>query len=211
MTKLFNRLNIALVLALLVATLFGFAMMPAGSKLPAHWNIYGVVDRFGPRNQVLIVLPLFAAVAAALLAGIELIIERIGRADVGRQFALVLSVVLTLFAAVQASTVLIGMGYSIDVPRIVAIVQGLGLIVTGNMLPKSSSRSLSIPSNDARHRYRVLKVTGILMMLAGGVLFVAVLAGVSSKQLFALNIGGVVVVTTSGLLCAYLAPKFNKT
>jgi hypothetical protein len=34
------------------------------------------------------------------------------------------SVVLALFAAIQASAILIGLGHPIDVPRIVAILQG---------------------------------------------------------------------------------------
>jgi len=68
MSKLFNRLNIVLALALLLATLFGFARIPEGDKLPAHWSINGAVDRFGSRDQVLILLPLAAAVVAGLLA-----------------------------------------------------------------------------------------------------------------------------------------------
>jgi uncharacterized membrane protein len=209
MSKLFNRLNIVLVLALLLATLFGFAQIPEGDKLPAHWNINGAIDRFGSRDQVLILLPLAAAVVAGLLAGIELIIRRTGRGDVSRQFAIALSTVLTLLAAKQASTVLIGMGHSIDVPRIVAIVQGLGLIVIGNMLPKSASHTLpgTRPMPDGRDRYRVLRVMGILFMLAGVVLFLAAITSTSPKWLFALNIGGVVVATTSGALYAYLLAK----
>jgi len=207
MTKLFSRLNVALVLALLLATLFGFALIPAGDKLPAHWNIYGAIDRFGARDQVLIMLPLIAAASTALLAGIEVIIRRTGRGDVSRQFTLALSVMLTLFAAMQSSTVLIGMGHSIDVPRFVAIVQGLGLIVIGNMLPKTGPQTRTL--QDARHQYHVSKVMGILFILAGVVLFIAAMIAASPKWLFALNIGGVAVATTSGAIYAYLLTKFD--
>jgi uncharacterized membrane protein len=211
MSKLFNRLNIVLVVALLLATLFGFAQIPEGDKLPAHWNIDGTIDRLGSRDQVLLLLPLAAAAVAGLLAGIELIIRRTGHGDVSRQFALVLSFVLTLVAAKQASTILIGMGHSIDVPRIVAIVQGLGLIVTGNMLPKTAPHALSgaRPTSDGRDRYRVLRAMGILFMLAGVVLFLAAITSTSPKWLFALNIGGVVVAATSGALYAYLLAKLD--
>jgi uncharacterized membrane protein len=211
MSKLFNRLNIVLVIALLLATFFGFAQIPEGDKLPAHWNINGAIDRFGSRDQVLVLLPLAAAAVAGLLAGIELIMRRTGRGDFSRQFALVLSFVLTLFAAKQASMVLIGMGHSIDVPRIVAIVQGLGLIVVGNMLPKSAPHTLSgaRPMPDGRYQYRVHRAMGILFMLAGVVLFLAAITSTSPKWLFALNIGGVVVATTSGALYAYLLAKSN--
>ena len=213
MTKLFNRLNVALGLALLVATLFGFALIPAGDKLPAHWNIDGAVDRFRPRNQVLLILPLVAAAAAALLAGVQLIIWRTGRSDVSRQFTLVLSFVLVLFAAIQASTVLIGMGHSIDVPRVIAIVQGLGLIVIGNMLPKTGQHTASgvqKPYN-GRHQYRVLKTMGVLFILAGAVLFVAAMTAASPRWLFILNMGGVAIATTSGVLYGLLLAKFSKT
>src|SRR5215831_6123282 len=172
MSKLFNRLNLALALALLVATFFGFVLIPAGDNLPAHWNISGAIDQFGPRSRVLIVLPLAAAVVAALLAGIEISFRRMQLGDVRRQFALVLSVCLALFAAKQASTVLIGLGHPIDVPRIVAILQGLGLIAIGNMLPKQGAGSIG-KRNEARHQYRVSKLMGILFIVAGGALFVA--------------------------------------
>lgn len=201
MTKLFNRLNVALMLALLLATAFGFALIPVGETLPAHWSMYGAIDRFGPRNQVLIVLPLGAA---ALLTGIGLFIKRTGRGDVSRQFTLVLSVVLVIFGATQASTILIGLGHSIDVPRVIAVVQGLGLIAIGNIVPKSGQNTSSRIKQpyDARHQYRVLKVMGLLFIATGVVLFVAAMIAASPTWLFSLNIGGVAVATSSAALYA---------
>src|SRR6202011_5208762 len=109
-----------------------------------------------------IALPLGAAAVAALLTGIGLFIKKTGGGDVSRQFALVLSFVLVLFAAMQASRILIGMGHSIDMPRVVAIVQGLGLIAIGNILPKTGQNTSSRINKpyDARHQYRVLKLMG---------------------------------------------------
>ena len=201
MTKLFNRLNFALMLALLLATAFGFALIPVGETLPAHWSMYGAIDRFGPRNQVLIVLPLGAA---ALLTGIGLFIKRTGRGDVSRQFTLVLSVVLVIFEATQASTILIGLGHSIDVPRVIAVVQGLGLIAIGNIVPKSGQNTSSRIKQpyDARHQYRVLKVMGLLFIATGVDLFVAAIIAASPTWLFSLNIGGVAVATSSAALYA---------
>jgi uncharacterized membrane protein len=201
MTKLFNRLNVALMLALLLATAFGFALIPVGETLPAHWSMYGAIDRFGPRNQVLIVLPLGAA---ALLTGIGLFIKWTGRGDVSRQFTLVLSVVLVIFGATQASTILIGLGHSIDVPRVIAVVQGLGLIAIGNIVPKSGQNTSSRIKQpyDARHQYRVLKVMGLLFIATGVVLFVAAMIAASPTWLFSLNIGGVAVATSSAALYA---------
>lgn len=203
MSTLFNRRNIVLLLVLLVATLFGFAMIPAGSKLPVHWNMYGVVDRFATRNQALIQIPLVAALATALLAGAARIFGS------SRQLALSLSVVLALFVAIQAMTVLIGMGHSIDVPRMVTIVSALGLIAIGNMLPKSGPRTRSL--NDPRHRYQVLKVTGILMILAGFVVFVTALTAGSSRWLFVMQMGCVAAAVTSGALYAYRVGNSNST
>jgi uncharacterized membrane protein len=204
MTKLFNRLNVALVLALCLATLCGFALIPAGDRLPAHWSIYGAVDGFAPRNTALIALPLGAAAVAALLTGIGLFIKKTGGGDVSRQFALVLSFVLVLFAAMQASRILIGMGHSIDMPRVVAIVQGLGLIAIGNTLPKTGQNTSSRINKpyDARHQYRVLKLMGLLFIAAGVVLFVAAMIAASPIWLFALDIGGVAVAAGSGVLYA---------
>ena len=201
MTKLFNRLNVALMLALLLATAFGFALIPVGETLPAHWSMYGAIDRFGPRNQVLIVLPLGAA---ALLTGIGLFIKWTGRGDVSRQFTLVLSVVLVIFGATQASTILIGLGHSIDVPRVIAVVQGLSLIAIGNIVPKSGQNTSSRIKQpyDARHQYRVLKVMGLLFIATGVVLFVAAIIAASPTWLFSLNIGGVAVATSSAALYA---------
>jgi uncharacterized membrane protein len=204
MTRLFNRVNVALFLLLLLATLLGFVLIPAGDRLPAHWNIHGAVDRFGTRNQVLIVLPLGAAAVALLLTGIELFIKKTGLGDVSRQFIVVLSFVLVLFAAMQASTTLIGMGHSIDVPRIVALVQGLGLIAVSNILPKTG-QSTSVRSEkpyDGRHQYRVQTVMGLLFIAAGAVLFFAAMISVSPIWLFTLDTGGVAVATSAGVLYA---------
>jgi uncharacterized membrane protein len=213
MSKLFNRLNLALAMALLVATFFGFVLIPAGDNLPAHWNISGAIDQFGPRSRVLIMLPLAAAVVAALLVGIEISFRRMQLGDVRRQFALVLSVCLALFAAKQASTVLIGLGHPIDVPRIVAILQGLGLIAIGNMLPKQGAGSHTAIGrrNEGRRQYRVSKLMGILFIVAGVALFVVAMTAASPKWLFALNLGGVVVAATSGLLYACLLAKLGPT
>jgi uncharacterized membrane protein len=125
MSKLFNRLNIVLLLVLVVATLFGFVMIPVDSNLPAHWNMYGVVDRVAPRTLVLIQVPLGATLTMALLVTVEQIIDRKVAPDNTRLLALSLSVALAVFAATQTMTVLLGMGHSIDVPRIVTSV-GLG-------------------------------------------------------------------------------------
>jgi len=207
MNKLFNQLNVVLAAALLITTLFGFAMISGSSRLPAHWDLFGVVDRFAPRNQVLFVLPLFAALAVALLAGVERVIERKATADVSRQFSLVLSVILALFAAIQAMMVLIGMGHSIDVPRIISIVSALGLIAIGNILPKSSPRTVSWPRslNEPGRQYRLQKITGISMMLGGVVLLVAALTFESSKWLATLQIGCYLVPAVSGALYAAFA------
>jgi hypothetical protein len=45
-----------------------------------------------------------------------------------RLLALSLSIALVVSSATQAMTVLVGMGHSIDVPRIVIIVSALGMI-----------------------------------------------------------------------------------
>jgi hypothetical protein len=108
-------------------------------------------------------------------------------------------------------TVLLGMGHSIDGPRIVTIVSALGMIAVGIMLPISGpdphARSKSL--NNPRYRYRVEKFMGILFMLAGTVVFVAGLGMASSKWLAVLQIGSVGVAATSGALCAYLLAKWN--
>src|SRR5215467_3027597 len=106
-----------------------------------------------------------------------------------------------------------GLGHPIDVPRIVAILQGLGLIAIGNILPKqgSSSHAAIGKRNEARNQYRVSKLIGILYMVTGAGLFVAAMTAASPKWLFALNLGGVVVAATSGLLYACLLSKLGPT
>ena len=109
-----------------------------------------------------------------------------------------------IFEATQASTILIGLGHSIDVPRVIAVVQGLGLIAIGNIVPKSGQNTSSRIKQpyDARHQYRVLKVMGLLFIATGVVLFVAAMIAASPTWLFSLNIGGVAVATSSAALYA---------
>jgi uncharacterized membrane protein len=125
---------------LLVAAMFAVAAL-AWSHVPEriaiHWNLQGEADDYGGKFAGLLLLPL-------MTLGLYLLLLFLPRLDPGyrnyQSFATtyhVIRVSLTLFMAlVYAITVLVALGYRIDVTAVVAIATGALLVVMGNFMGK---------------------------------------------------------------------------
>jgi len=167
---IFSRLNLALMAALVCVTVAGFWFLPADRQLPFHWNWHGVVDAWGPRERVLLLLPLVAGGMTLFFWGLGHWILKIDELHGGRQYALGLSSALAVFVVLQTMIVRYGLDYPVDVSRTIAFVQALFFIVIGNSLPKmqtSTPRFQWSKSLDASKQRRVLRLTGSVMMVSG--------------------------------------------
>lgn len=205
----FNRLNLALLAALVCLTIAGFWLLPPDRQLPIHWNWRGVPDVWWPRNHALLITPLLAGAIAIIFwvverAGIEAI-----RRGGGRRYTLVVPCVFAALLAVQTIIVLEGLGRSVAPIRAITLVIALVLIAIGNVLPKSvpSGQGYGWPKSLGLLRERrVQKLMGGLMMVAGLVLLIAGLLDLPPPLLVTCTLLGVFVPIVAGIAYAMLRP-----
>ncbi|MBN9308583.1 MAG: SdpI family protein [Devosia sp.] len=171
-------MRIILLAVLLGAVGAGFALIPAGTRLPIHWGANGLPDGFASRETAL----LWPVGIVAFVWAVMLILMRVAPAGETKGGRHATGVVLTgltgLFAVIEIVTVLIGLGFEIEMVRALGFALAVLLVVLGNALPKSQPNSiagiripttLGDPANwQATHRF-----TGWLCMAGGVALAVA--------------------------------------
>jgi uncharacterized membrane protein len=137
MTRFFTPFRLVLLAALALTVAAGFALVPAGTVLPVHWNINGEADGFLPREWAI----LWPAIIVALVWTIFITVDRFMTAEQREAGAYIMSVVLTVltatFLGIAAATVAIGLGLPVSMVQVVAVAMGLLLLVLGNAMPKS--------------------------------------------------------------------------
>lgn len=178
MKAVLTPVRIILLAALLGAVGAGFALIPAGASLPIHWGANGLADGFASRETAL----LWPVGIVAFVWAVMLILMRVAPAGETKGSRHATGVVLTgltgLFAVIEIVTVLIGLGFEIEMVRALGFALAVLLVVLGNALPKSQPNSiagiripttLGDPANwQATHRF-----TGWLCMAGGVALAVA--------------------------------------
>ena len=171
-----SRLNIVLLAAMVSVTIAGFWLLPTDQRLPLHWNWHGVVDAWGPRGRVLLLMPMAVAAMTMFFWVLGRWILKLDELHGGRQYALGLLSTLAVFLVLQMMIIRHGLGYPVDVSRATAFVAALFFIAIGNVLPKTqpSAPRLSWPrSLDASQQRRVARLTGGVMMVSGFGLLIA--------------------------------------
>jgi uncharacterized membrane protein len=173
-------LNIGLVLLLVAATVAGFALVPAGTSLPVHWGISGEADRYLPRDAALLMPAGIAVLTLAILFGAQRLAGEARRQAAKYAIAAVIPGLLALLLAVQAGTVMIGMGIAVDMVRVVVLGLGLLLVLIGNVMPKTQPNwvaGIRVPWTlaDAANWQATHRLGGLLMMIGGAAIVVAAL------------------------------------
>lgn len=151
-------------------------LVPLDRVLPIHWGLSGEPDLFAPA-AVALGLPLLIGLVAI---GLPLLLRPAARdLDAGRHvIATALSSVIALALALSLATIAMGLGWDIDMPRMLALLIGLQLLSLGNVLPKSRPNRFAgvrLPStlSDDRHWALTQRWTGRLMMVTGALLAMA--------------------------------------
>jgi uncharacterized membrane protein len=211
---IFSRLNLALMAAIVCATIAGFWFLPADQQLPLHWNWHGVVDAWGPREGALLLAPMFAVAMTIFFRALGWWFLKVDELHGGRQFALGLSSSLAVFFVLQVMIVCYGLGYPVDVSRAIAFVAALFFIVIGNVLPKMqpSSRGFNWPKSlDASQHRRVQRLTGSVMMVSGFGLLIASIFDVPPPWLNSGTILAALVPAAAGIAYALLLSSARAT
>jgi uncharacterized membrane protein len=125
---------------LLIAAMFlaGAIAWPfAPERIPAHWNAYGQIDRYGGKFEGLLMLPLMAL-------GLYLLLIVVPKLDPGRAnydrfriaYAIIRIAILALLAAIQTVILLVAFGVHVEMNLVVMPLMGVMLIVLGGVMGK---------------------------------------------------------------------------
>lgn len=202
-----SRLNLALLALLGLATLLAFAIVPVDGSLPIHWNVAGEADGFAPA-PVALLLP---AVMAAAVVGLLVFLRPHAKRDFEAGHHVIeasVSAILGLALLLLAATVTIGLGYAVDMPRLIVGALGVIFLVLGNYLPKTQPNAVAgirLPwtLGDAGNWRVTHRWTGRLMMLGGGVALLASIGNAPPGVLFAVVIAAALLPALAGVAISY--------
>ena len=176
---LFSRTNIALWIAIALATAAGYVLVPAGEALPIHWGPSGQPDAFWPRDAALLVLPVLGFAVTLLFFMLGKFAPQAQLQASRHAWRTVVPALTGLFLLLQGGIVLIGLGYPDQMVRVICIGLGAMLILLGNIMPKTQPNGLAgirLPwLADAAAWRSTQRLGGIMFMSGGAVLLVSTL------------------------------------
>lgn len=200
--RIFTPLNLLLLLLIAAATIAGFFRLPAEAQLPVHYDIFGQPDRFAGRNEALILVPAIGLGMLALFWAIARFANPERLAGGRHVMATVLPALLVMFLALQVVLV-----FQLDaaVPNIVAWLVATLLVALGNVMPKSQPNrygGIRIPStlSDPANWAATHRLTGLAMMVAGGLLILLTLLTAEPVVLFTGILVAVIVPLAMGVI-----------
>lgn len=164
---------------LLVASLYTISKLPENLELPIHWGLDGKADWFVSAEIALIILPVIILVIILLFTYIKHIEprhENLKKSESARRWIMFGTVML--IALFGASNIALGLGYDIEMTRLILSAVMILLILIGNFLPKLRSNyfiGIRVPwtlSNEENWRKthhfagRVFMICGVIGLLA---------------------------------------------
>lgn len=133
-------LTVVAVIAMLAISAWAWGQLPDNAQIPIHFGLNGQPDGYGPKWLGFLLMPAITGV----LGVVFLVIPRFDpRGDHLRSsntawIAMTGSVILLLFV-VHVAVVLVALGNSLDIGRLLGISAGGMLVVIGNFLGKTRS------------------------------------------------------------------------
>ena len=160
-------------LACLLPILLGVALW---DRLPdamaIHFDIDNTPDNFASKGFVVFGLPIIMMMAQVILCITnDANMKKYGDSKIVGPVTKCIIPVVTM--ALYVVTLLVGLGYNVDIRRVCAVVIGGVMLVTGACLPKLDYvKNYDVDKETAR---RINKLTGILMSVVGVLFFVSLL------------------------------------
>ncbi|ODT49151.1 SdpI family protein [Devosia sp. 63-57] len=203
--NLFNRVLFAVLVAITIA---GFFLVPLDRDLPVHWDISGVPDAFAPAAFTLL-MPF--ALVVFIVAGMAILRPAGLRQDfeAGRHVIhATISLMLVLAMVIAGSTIAVGLGQIVDMPRLIAFVVGAMALVIGNYTPKMQQNwvaGIRLPwTLRDPHNWRVThRWGGRLMMIAGLVIVIAAIINPPSEVLFMIITASLMLASATAVVISY--------
>ena len=160
-------------LACLLPILLGVALW---DRLPdamaIHFDIDNTPDNFASKGFVVFGLPIIMMMAQVILCITnDANMKKYGDSKIVDRVTKCIIPVVTM--ALYVVTLLVGLGYNVDIRRVCAVVIGGVMLVTGSCLPKLDYvKNYDVDKETAR---RINKLAGILMSVVGALFFVSLL------------------------------------
>ncbi|MFK8029639.1 MAG: SdpI family protein [Gammaproteobacteria bacterium] len=134
LTKL-DVLSVALVAFTLLLIWVFYPQLP--DQIPVHWNSAGEIDKYSSKAIGLLMMPAVALGTILLMKILPAISPDGFKLDESRHvLGIIQAVLVALFCAIGIATILISLGYKLDMVKVVLIGSGLMLMATGNVLSK---------------------------------------------------------------------------
>ena len=132
--------NTTLVAGMSALSAWAWAKIPEGTQLPVHFSIDGTPDRFGSKEEALLVIPAVAVIVTLLFWLLPKIDPRRSNVESSGKFwnAIAISVV-ALMAFIQTLMILSATGYPLDITNYMLPGLSALFIVIGNYMSKTRS------------------------------------------------------------------------
>ncbi|MCX6050587.1 MAG: SdpI family protein [Chloroflexi bacterium] len=197
-------------------SVWAWQRLPAAAAIPVHWNLSGTPDRYGSKLEGLFLLPLVTA-GMALLFTIILYVDPL-RQNIQRSnkaYSTVWVVLMLFMAILHTATILIALGWTINIGVVITIALGMLFMVLGNYMGKirrNYTFGIRTPWTlasdlvwDKTHR-----LGGKVFMLAGLLILFSTLFVGSSLQMVVM-LGGIFGATVVVIVYSYLVWRNEPT
>lgn len=184
------------------------AWLRVPERMPVHWGIDGLPDRYGGRVEGLLGLPI---VALALYIGLRVLPRidprRANYAQFAGPYAIIRLATLSVLAAIHGATIAIALGYPLDMMRLLPLAIGALFVVLGGVMGKlRQSWFVGIRTpwtlTSARSWGKTHRLGGWVFIGAGLLFAVAGLLG--SPALLLIGLGGLSLALVGLLVYSYL-------
>ena len=130
--------NVIVIVCSILLTIIVYNKLP--DLVPIHWNIMGEIDKYSPKAFGAFMAPvimIFTWSGMKFLPKIDPRKKNYEKFD--KSYSVIVSMLLTFFLVIHTVTLLVALGYSISIEKIIPLIVGVLFIVIGNYLPKSKS------------------------------------------------------------------------
>jgi uncharacterized membrane protein len=201
--------NSLLVLGMAGASAWAWSVIPDAARLPVHWNLHGEPDRFGGKEEVLVMMPLTAIAITAICWIVPYLDPRRANMAASAKFWNAAAImVAALIAYVHGLLIWKATGHDLDIANALIPAMCLLFMGIGNYLGKTRSnwfggiRTPWTMSSDYSWE-RTHRWTGRLFVVSGLAGLAAWLA-LDAEAAFVALLGGIAISVVCAVVMSYL-------
>lgn len=197
---------VTLIVVSVIISIVSYPYLP--EQVPIHWNMQGEVDNYSSKLFNAILLPgmiIFLYSLLSVLPKIDPKKENVKK--FGSSYYIIMLATMLLFIVIQIITILVALGYDIDMPVIISILVGILLVITGNYLQRARQNffmGVRTPWTLSNEKVwdRTHRLSSKVFVLAGIIMIVSVLLPTTVQFYFV--IGAIIVLAIVPILASYI-------